>query len=57
MLPNLKGIEMGNCYRIFIGGRLFAIVHTELQALFLISGMNTTEEVRIELAYVEGIGF
>lgn len=57
---------MGNCYRVYKNGRLFAIVGSEGAARWLIeltenhyraSGLQTMPKWIIELAFIENAGF
>jgi hypothetical protein len=54
---------MGNCFRLFINNRLFAILKSESQAEQLVSVLivqhyiPANSKIRIELAYIENIGF
>jgi hypothetical protein len=56
-------MSMFNCYKVFVNGRLYAIVHTEsaakgLSFMLFESDGGQREEVRIEGAYIPGgVGF
>lgn len=50
---------MGNCYKLFINGRLFGVFKSQEQAYMvwqLTKGLEDTPYT-IELAFVENIGF
>ena len=60
----VEDIHMGNCYRVYCGKDLIAVVETQLAATLLIECLATTlpitcnnKEWTIELASIEGIGF
>jgi hypothetical protein len=53
---------MFNCYKVFVDGHLYAIVHTEAQAeglhfMLFDSDRGEALDVRIEGAYIPGVGF
>ena len=54
---------MGNCYKVFRNGRLYAIVHTEMAAIRLTLvlseayGLDLVCVWTYEIAFIEGIGF
>jgi len=55
---------MGNCYKVFRNGRLFAVVQYEYNALAIIEQISSyvfNQDLKIiwtyEIAFIEGIGF
>ena len=52
----------GNCYRVFLNDRLYAVVGTSMAAEGLMNMIQNyvsepQPKMRYELAYIEGIGF
>jgi hypothetical protein len=56
----MSEVYMGNCFQLFINGRIYAIFPTEQRAKFVLqalSELGLVYESEIRLAYIENTGF